>query len=157
MGELCMPINLMHHYPWKEMQMAMAWRCFHLSWTCSLNPSSTDIQVGCTLWALIYENFPSYPFLQCFSFFTTTFIFYGMPLEGQPSEWFVSTSNFFPKRKNKHYMLITNLQEGLTKIQFRSHLPVWRILVRKSLKYIQSSSLINKKTLTNIQKRVPLL
>jgi hypothetical protein len=62
----------------------MAQRHLHSSWTGSLTPSSSDLQAGCTLQALISATtlqaslvlFASPPLM---SFFTTTFIFNGMP------------------------------------------------------------------------------
>jgi hypothetical protein len=55
--------------------------------------------------------------------FTTTIIFNAIYLEGQPSQWFISTSNFskIDKRKLKNKeMVIKKFTIGLARIQFGS-------------------------------------
>jgi hypothetical protein len=85
----------------------------------SLTPSSIDLQAGCTLRALISANFPSSPCLpldhsSLQPSFLMGFLWKANHHNGLfPLPIFQKRQN---KNKNKHYMLITNLQKGLTKI-----------------------------------------
>jgi hypothetical protein len=107
-----MPRKLMHCYSQKEMQISMAQRCLHSSWTGSLTPSSTDLQAGYTLQALISANFPSSPCLPCFPS-VQTFIFNGLTF-GRPTITMVHFRfQFCQKRQNKIKRTITNLQSIL--------------------------------------------